>query len=209
VRTQGWHYYEWKIFLNAAGSIETRIDGVVASTLTAINTGTSCDGVYLCTYESPSQLWAYDDLYVETGVAAQDYLGLICIESIRPSSDITEEWTGTPSHEIVGVDIFDANSYVSSETINEVDTWNCGPANLIDTDIIATQLVALGKSATGGGRQLDVVCESNSSEATASAKLVALTDLNLQLVLEADPDGSIPWTIAAVEAANYSIRVGD
>jgi hypothetical protein len=211
VKTHGWHYYEWKIFIDpTAGSIETRIDGTVVSTVTGQDTGTSCNGLYLCSRLSDSQLWAYDDLYVTYGAVSQDYLGLICIESMRPSSDVVADWSGsTPHYDIVGVDIFDVNTYISGDTLNTVDTWHCGPLDKVDTDIIAAQMTAMVKLDTGGGRQLDLICESNTSEATVSSKIISLTETGTSLVLETDPDGSTQWTVSALEAANYSIRVGD
>lgn len=211
VKTHGWHYYEWKIFIDSTnGSIETCIDGAVVSTVTGQDTGTGCNGLYLCSRLSESQLWMYDDVYILYGAVAPDYLGPICIESIRPSTDVAPNWAGSlPHYDTVGVDIFDANNYISSDTLSTVDTWNCGPLDRLDTDIVAAQMVALVKLDTGGGRQLDIICESNASETTVSTQIMSLTETGSSLVLETDPNGSIPWAVSALEAANYSVRVGD
>jgi hypothetical protein len=94
-----WHYYEYKVVLNAAGAgmVVVRLDGVQVLNLTGITTSSLTSNVrYLSMFQSSSTGTSaqYDDMYVcddtdgtaTQGRANNDFLGDVRVASLYPTS---------------------------------------------------------------------------------------------------------------------------
>jgi hypothetical protein len=206
----GWHYYEYKIYFDdAAGTLEGRIDGNVVLTLSGIDTravSASCNSISFV-----AQLGnVVDDIYVATG-AGQDYLGPITIEAIRPNADVTTNWSSTGGTHYGEIDenLFDANTYISSDSANTEDQWTCANLATVTDDIVAIQPSVIGLVDAGATRILTVTCESGANKTDASMPIASTSGREVKLISETDPNTANAWTSTAVEAAKYGVKVGD
>lgn len=210
VLTGGWHYYEYKVYFHdTAGTIDVQIDGNLVLSATGLDTrasSSSCNSIFI----APTDNYLFDDMYIATG-SGQGFLGPITIEAIRPTADITTGWTSTGGNHYGEVDdtIFDANTYVSSSTINAADKWTCSNLATVTDDIVAIQPSAIGKLATAGLRALTVTCDSGANSDSATLQMAHTAELEAKVISETDPNTATAWTNTAIEAATYGVKVGD
>lgn len=210
VLTGGWHYYEYKIYFHdTLGTIEVRVDGNIVTTLTGLDTrdvSLLCN----CLFIAPTANYLFDDMYIAIG-ETQDYLGPITIEATRPTADVTTDWSTTGSNHFGEIDdtIFDANTYISSNTANAEDQWTCSNLATVTDNIVAVQPSVISILPTAGVRALTVTCESGANSAEATTQIASTSGLEAKLISETDPNTSSAWTKTAVEAANYGVKVGD
>lgn len=167
-----WYYIEFKITIAnsiSAGSCKVRVNGVDWITVaTGQDTQQSANA-----YASSIMLHGvggsggytidFDDLYILDGVAGDvagdnDFLGDIRVESLLPSgAGTTSNFTASAGSNYQCVDEATPNNdtdYVSSSTVNHIDTYAMGNLSLSPTKIWAVQVGIVAKKADAGSRSI-------------------------------------------------------
>jgi hypothetical protein len=212
-----WYYAELKaVTHNSNGSYEARINGVNVLSDSGIDTQTGANAYSdSVRFFGASSNPAWDDIYIldATGSINTDFLGNCKIVAIVPNGDDTANFgTSTPnaSH-YANVDenpSDDDTSYVEDGTANITDLYDY-------EDLVGSGSI--------GGIQINTMCretditpfnlvtpiESNGTQYDDAGVAIGSTSyVTKTRVVEADPNTSVAWTYAGVNAAKIGIKVG-
>jgi len=224
-----WYYLECKVNLHAStGSFEVRLgdsgnEPVAIMSGSGVNTTATGDTVpYQLTLGAlggsvtPDYLyWEYDDWVVmdDAGSVNNDFLGDVQIIKIRPN-DIGDQSDFDPSNvdqdnfSLIDEDTEDDNeTYVESNVVNAFDLYEYEDI-LLSGDIFACVPKPVLTKEPSGTRSHRTLCKSNgTTENGATQQPSSGSYVRRQHVYELDPDGSVAWTVAAVNAAQFGLQV--
>jgi len=223
-----WYYFEFKgIIHDTTGSYEVKIDGVTEAALTnagptdtreAGTTG-QWDRVRLVHTTGNGIDNFFEDLYVcdQSGSAPRnDFLGAVKVETIYPSTDAVAAGsnagltcsTGTDHGALVDETTPNTTDYNSGSTVGVKDTYNY-PAMALSGTVYGVQsnLYCLKTDATAR-----TVCSVTRSAGvdSDSANVSPLTTASyFSQIVAQDPNAGSPieWTVAAVNAAQFGMKV--
>jgi len=220
-----WRYLEVKTTIhNSTGAIEIRVDGVVWLTLTGLNTraGTSnnyATSLALGTFTSVIDAaripltWYIDDLVTldTTGSYNNTYIGDVAIKCKFPNANgTTQQWTrntGANNYAAVNENPPDGDTtYVSDATVGEIDR-NLYPAT---TGTLVKAVIArpFARKDDGVARSIRAVTKSGATLGDNGADFALSTSYAYYHGLfETDPNTSAAWLIAAVNAAEFGVKV--
>ena len=216
VTPSSWHYVELKVYFHATqGTVEIRLDGVSVGTVANVNTS--------CTLPSVATRWievdlqgivqygGVDDLYIldGTGSVNNDFLGPCFVSRIAPASDATANWTPSTagSHfSLVNESPATDTGNVSSSTPDTTDLYDYG--NLTNVrGIVGVQVDTVCKSQGQNHLKVPIVSGATQDDGT-SVFVVASSDVSVVRISETDPATGLPWTLAALNAAQFGVKVG-
>ncbi len=214
LRVGTWNYIDVKVVLHdSTGSIQVRLNGQDIINATNVDTKASSGVVaYTSVFIEAFERGAWDDLYIYDDTGGDPSLqGSRVIENLLPESDDTSQWTpstGSDHYALVNDSTINDTTYISHDTINEVDDWNYSNITEIDGGILGLAQFTRVSTDTGGVRTVNSLCESNSTEDLDS---VALSEgfNTLYRIIDEDPDTSTAWTVGGVNAATFGVEVGD
>ena len=221
-----WRYIEVKVVVhNSAGTITVKVDGTTWLALTGVNTRNGSSNAYATslalgnssqfTNVSGVTLGAFDidDLVTldTTGSYNNTYIGDVAIKCKFPNANgTTQQWTrntGANNYAAVNENPPDGDTtYVSDATVGEIDR-NLYPTT---TGTVVKAVIArpLARKDDGTSRSIRAVTKSgatlgdNGSDFALSTSYVYYHGL-----FETDPNTSLPWAIAAVNSAEFGVKV--
>jgi hypothetical protein len=216
-----WAYVEVKVTVhNSTGTVDVRINGVSALSLTGQNTrGTGSSDAwnnvnigFMTQTASVIHTCEVDDLVVMDGSGSlnNSFLGDVTVSAIYPSgAGTTSGWTPSAGSNYACCNealIDDDTSYVSATTLTTKDLYAFTDAPT-GANIKAVQLcIGVRKGAEGPG-QLTPVVRSNSIDYDQTAFGDGGTSYSfLRTVVEADPNTSAAWAEAAFNAAQFGFK---
>lgn len=207
IATNTWAYIETEFTRHAsAGVFKVYANGVQVLNLTAQNTGASdIDGVRVGAGNTQMYI---DDLYV-TNTATK--LGECRIDTLRPSADTaTKDWTastGVNNYACVDDTTFDTADYVSAASAGNKDYYNCADLSFNPASVFAVQVTTFAKKDDANTRTFRGNVKSSSSEANGATRGLSTSYSIYSDIFETDPNGSVAWTQASVNAAQVGIEV--
>lgn len=214
-----WVWFQIKLVIHAsAGSVEIRdASGNVLLSLSGLNTrngGTSgvCDNILVGPDNTISYSAYCDDLHVwdSTGAICNTFTTETRIDVLFPSAagDVTQFTPSTPPNwECVNENPASTVDYVSNATAGNQDLYQFTDLPHTPVNIYSVQRSALASKDDAGARSLKLLAKSGSAVNTGSAVALNFGSWARQYdVLEADPNTSVAWTPAGVNAAQFGLQ---
>ncbi len=211
-----WHYVEVKVLFHAtAGTVDVKIDGEnleFDTGLVTINAGTECDNILLD--NGPVSNANFDDFYIGDTSGGFDFLNDPRISSLVPNAD-----NGTPdftrsegSNNFANVDEATPDgdaTFNHSITSTDRDLFDFASFGI---DVGATVHgvginMGIQKQDAGAGDIRSVTVSSASTATGASHPAGVGNYNNFVEIEELDPNGSIAWTPASIDAAKFGYEI--
>lgn len=218
-----WYYFELVCDLDgSSGTVSLYVNGELACSYTGatlFGAATSVNELFL---GNPEDLWDnvrtdYDDVYVadDTGATNNSRLGDSRVETLYPRSTTTNDFALTgaaTAHEALDDDSAGPDggtSYASSGTA--ADRILLGTTDSLSGVPLSIHGVAVSHISRKEGAStlvLDTVISSGINEDTRTGRTLLDAYTTDEGLYELDPDGSVAWTKAQVEALLFGIEVG-
>jgi len=207
----GWHYIEFKIFVNgASGTCEVHLDGITEIASTTGNFGSTNIG--LARLLSPSNNVSQDDFYVldTSGSVNNTFLGDVRIDYVAPDgAGAHTQWTpsgGGNNYQKVneGPPPDGDTSYVSDSTPGDIDTYTFtnvdGGAN-----VHGVQLHLYARKDDAATRQIAPVARQSSTDYVGTTKTLTTNYDYASQLYDLDPSGSA-WTATTVNGDEFGVK---
>lgn len=220
--TGTWYFIELKVTLSdTVGTIDVRVNGASTLSLTGqdtknLGTKTVFDTVLLGNTSTGAPTMYYDDVYVVNGAGTvnNNFLGDLRVRSLAPSGNGTSsqllgsDGNSIDNYLLVDDPTPDTADYVGSATLDQKDTYAF--TDLPDTSgqVLGVQVNALATKTDTGARNLALVTRSGVTDYDSpDAALTNGSNLFVQHLRELDPATAAAWTRAAVNAAEFGVKV--
>lgn len=222
ITAQAWHHVEVKVvFNNAAGSVEIRVDGIVALTVAAVNTvgATAGSCAIVESWGGPENTFG-NTIYTKDwvmwnslGAHNNDFFGTVVVVSLVPTSDTTlGAWV--PNSGVTGWPILDNAPPDDTKYIDAAFPGGVGvPCKFgmsvlpIDvTSVRALQSMVRATKTDGGDGNLQTSVVSGASTADGVDRPITGAFTYWKDIFEVDPATAAPWTVAAVNAINLKLN---
>lgn len=218
-----WHWVEIKVLFGttaANGSVTIKVDGTTVITGTSLDTNTTGTGVGRIEFgpAGNSANPAYiDDVVVMnlTGSTMNDFIGDSRINTHTPVADGgVVNWTATGAandYQCVDDSPNATNGdtdYIASSTVGQESRFDMSNTALTPTTVHAVHLRYRGKKTDAGTRTLRGLINSSSTESVGTE--YGLSDGYRWFwgdIFTLDPNGSIPWTEASVNALQVGVEI--
>jgi hypothetical protein len=218
-------YLEWKVVIHpTAGTVDLRINGVSALSLTTQNTrntaNNSWNNITLGPPDSVGSIWGtiagtvdWDDLYVLDGSGSaplNGFLGDVRVDARYPTAaGATTAWTPSTGANWAAVDDAAPNAdtdYTASSTVGQTDTFTTQDAPVVGATIYGVQhCLNLKKMDAGVCAVAPVVRHSGVDY--PGADLVPSTAYVYGLQIAAvNPGTGVAWTEAGFNAAEFGYK---
>lgn len=215
-----WYYLELKATLHdTTGAIELRLNGVTVASVTNVDTknaGTKTvfDTVQISIATGGNGM-RIDDLYLLNGAGSRlnDFLGDVAIETLFPSGNgATSQFVGsdgnsTDNYALVDEATPSATDYVGGATVGDTDTYTFGDLLRTGGTVHGVVATAYAANSDAGARGLALVARPGSTDRPGSGQALTTTYTPYREVWEQNPDTSTDWTVAAVNAAEFGVKV--
>lgn len=212
-----WHWLEFKITLGtgaADGAIQIRVDNSLIASYTTIDTNTG-DPVAGVKIGGSSGTHYVDDLVIMdgTGSTLNDFIGDSKIETLMPNGEgAVMDWSynvgGTGWQAVDEGTPDDDTSYIFSTTPGQEARFTFANLSEDPDTIHGVQVRYSAKKADAGPRTVRSVINSSTVENTGVTYGLALAySARHADFFELNPNGSVAWTFAAVNAVEAGVEV--
>lgn len=210
-----WYYIELKVTFSNTGSFEIRLDGVTETSGSGVDTTNTANNFVSTCFLFPNHSTtsvSYDDFYFcdTSGSVANDFLGPCRVETLRPASNDSVQWTPLSSTNASNVDDpdHDSDSTYNSDTVaGHIDTFNMtdlssSPVTIFGVDVLAIMRKTDVAARTGRPKLISGSTTANGATVNLQSGYVKMREMYLL-----NPDGNVAWTPAAVNAlkAGYEL----
>jgi len=217
-----WYYIEFKVVVNnTTGSYNLRV--AETSVLSDSGLNTRADGGthnYYTTFKVymplPSTITTgVDDLYCLDGSGSvnNDFLGNMRVVTLRPdeagdSAQFTPD-TGSNfarvNEEVCGND----SNYVEDATTGHEDLYNYGALTGISDNIKGIMVCTDCRETDATSFIIKTVCKPSTTDRPDAGQSVGSTSyVTKRRILETNPDGTDPWDVTSINAAQFGVQVG-
>jgi hypothetical protein len=208
-----WQQIEIKLVIDAsAGSIEIRVDGVVAINATGVNTGSVSSTQIVHVQPRTNGNWYMKDYFIwdTSGSLNNSFFGNCFVHSLVPDGDVSGTWTalggGMSYTEIDEADPDDDTSYISS-------AWPAATAEVVTlsdlppeaTRVLGMMTLIRAKKTDGGDATLVSSLVSTTNTVDGAATPITTAYSYWTDIFETDPDTSAAWTVAAANAVKLKL----
>lgn len=218
-----WYYFEAKAVLHdSAGSVEVKMNGATIINLTGIDTkngGTKAvfDGVAVGAPQTENNVHGLmDDFYVCNGAGSinNNFLGDVAVETLYPSGNgSSSQFMGSDGNSVDNYLLVDETGtpvltdYVEETVSGERDLYAI--ANLVRTSgpIYGVQVTDHVRNSDSGAVSCKVSLKSGATLVAGADFPVDTTWKTARKLWELNPDGSVAWDIAAVNAIEAGVEV--
>jgi hypothetical protein len=215
---RGWHYVELQVTQGTTnGVLSVRVNGILAIQLTAQNT-TQGGGQLLTVFigaipgQSCPLTLDVDDLYIAdtTGSINNTFLGDVRVDALRAQANGgLNQWVASPigANAWEAVSDEDESTAISAATSGLRQSFDVAPLpTMTSPAIYGVQLTLLARKTDAGlGKVKGLV--------VSGAQTAISADVNLQeqlawqcTLFERNPNGSVQWTEAAFNAAEFGVE---
>jgi hypothetical protein len=214
-----YNYFELQVTVSTNnGSLTARVNGTIVINLSSINT--SVDGTSIVnqvgvgsTYIGAGNCGYVDDMYVSdlTGnVPYNSFLGDVHVTTMFPSANgSTVSWTPLANanwQEVSDTAMDSDSSYNLSNVPGQIDTFVTAGLSITPTTIYGVQVKMATRMEAGGADQIAAVVNSNSIQQISVGQNVLSSYTYIDQIFVADPNTSVAWTMAGVNAAQYGYK---
>jgi hypothetical protein len=218
-----WIYLEAKVVLHdSAGSVEVKMNGTTVINLTGIDTkngGTKTvfDSVGIGAPQTENGVHnLIDDLYICNGAGSvnNDFLGDVAVETRYPNGNgSSSQFVGSDGNSTDNYLLVDeANApnladYVEATTSGYKDLYAIQDLVRTSGPILGVQVTDHVKNSDSGAVSARTRIKSGATEAAGDTVAMTTTWKTMRDVWELNPDGSVAWNIAAVNALEAGVEV--
>lgn len=217
-----WYFIELKATLSdTVGTVDVRVNGVSTLSLTGqdtknAGTKTVFDSVLLGNSSTAQLVAYYDDVYFANGAGTvnNNFLGDLRVRSLAPSGNgnssqlLGSDANSIDNYLLVDDPTPDTADYVGSATLDQKDTYAFGDLPDTSGTVLGVQVNALATKTDTGVRNLALVTRSGAADYdSADVALTNGSNLFVQQLRELDPATAAAWTRAAVNAAEFGVKV--
>lgn len=214
-----WNFIELRMRSStSAGQAELRVNGEVFLNLSSQNTR-RFGGLYKqfglgAPRQSRSQTGLnFDDFYClnVSGGINNSFLGDSRVDVLRPTgAGSNTQLTATPAGDnwdrVNEVDT-DLNDFVTATAVAQRDTYAYSNLPSLNTPtIFGVQIVSLASKSDAGSANIKNIVKSGSSIFPGATQVLSVDTETFLTVFDQNPDGSIAWTEAAVNAAEFGVE---
>ena len=212
-----WYYIEFKVVINdTVGTYEVKVDAV--SKVSGTGADTQNGGTSTWTKARIGSGANIDDLYICDGSGSLNntFLGNCQVEVIRPQTDAVAAGTNSDFTPSSGSD----NGAMVDETTQDGDTtYNAGtaaaqkdtynyPALALTGTILGIKIAPVERKTDAGVRTTCTVVRSNGADYDHADAISPSTSYRMDSqIWETDPDTTLSWTSAGVNAAEFGLKV--
>lgn len=221
VSSTAWHYLEVKWLIGDSGTVQVYLDGnptpvVNVAGDTAHFGATDWTQVRFGGNQSGGTIWL-DDIYVCDQTAAaygpsnDDILGDVVVKTVLPSTGNGSNTnfllsTGTDHGALVDESTPNTTDYVYSSTATDVDSWNY-PALSVTGTVLGVQLSLYAQKSDSGTRTLAGVARPASTNRVGSTQTPTTSWVYYRQVWDYNPETDSTWTVAAIDASEFGVKV--
>ncbi len=219
IQVDTWYYVELQVTCDSvAGAYEVRVGTNAVLSGSGVNTQAGGNAYHdrVKLYPASVGEFDWDDIYVcdSTGSDNNDFLGNCKVTAIFPDGDDTANWaTSTPSaNHWENVDENEADedtSYVEEDTVNVTDLYDYGALPAGDASLFGIQINTECRETDANSFDIKLPVDSNGTQSDGAGLTIGTTDwVTKTRLVETDPDTGNLWTLSAVNAAKFGIKVG-
>lgn len=217
--TGTWYYIEFKATIDdaaGAGTVAVQVNGANVYTssgaLDTKNTANASANDFEVGTNSPSssQECGFDleDLYHGTGTtfAGDSIVGVLTPNGAGAHTDFTPS-AGSNYQNVDDATPNGDTDYNSSSTVGHIDTYEMTDMAVTGATIHAVAVNNYIKKTDAGSRTVAGVAHSNTTDGLGTASAVSTSYAYLQTIFPLDPNGNIAWAAAAVNDADYGLKI--
>jgi hypothetical protein len=209
------------VFHGSAGTVTVKVADSTVLTLTALNTAPSgvaqANRLHMRSRSSAS-VWQVDDLYINDNIgSAPDntfYGEAFVVEGLSPSGDgNSSQWLGSDGNSVNNSLLVDDTGngdtdYVSSGTLNDVDTYALGNLANATGTIVGSRHLIVARKDDVAARTIASVLRTNSTDyVSGTNKTVTGTYVVYEDRRTINPDTSLRFTIAEINGLEAGQKV--
>lgn len=219
VPSNGYVYIECKVVFSNTGSYEIRVNGVnvlsgaADTTNTANNTASGVGWGYAFSsinYNTHHK----DDIYIcdATGSTNNDFLGDCRIDTLLPTTDGNySQWTpntGVVHFNRVNESAPDLTTYNAGLTVGNRDSYGMADLAALSSQIIyGVQVNAAALKDDAGSKSIATMVRSGGVDGDGATASLGTSQIYVSQVFETNPNGSVAWTEASVNAMEAGVKV--
>lgn len=210
-----WHWIEIKATMQTSGSVEVKVDGVTVINVTATDfrDGASDTLTGFRMYGS-RYFRQYDEIIIcdDTGATFNTFFGDMRIAQAVPDADgSVVDWTASAGTDVSCVDdalaaYDDDTTYIESSTTDQESLFSHAAFTLTGVNVVKfVQLSTLARD--DGTNTLRQLVRSGGTTYDSGSDLNPTTDYQwFNHMRELDPNGTIAWTEANINSAEFGVR---
>lgn len=217
LNTNQWYYVEvHAVINNTTGVLDVHLDETSIVSVTGANTrgGTNNSADRIQIGDGAANGTAtnidFDDMYIADGTSSQTFLGDRAVKVTAPTgAGATTAWTPSTGANWAAVDEQPANDdtdYVSSATVNQVDTYAFADLGANVGAIDAVNVVLRARKDDAGTRQVAPVARPGSTDRVGATKTLSTTYQLVDNLWLTNPDTSSAWTRTAFNASEFGVK---
>jgi len=207
-----WQHVQARIFIDDAGTVETKIDGVSDIDYSGDTKPSSSSEISWILFENDPISPGYQNMYVDDiAYGSGGWPGDIRFDGLLPTGDVETEWTpsaGVDHYALVDERPPSDADYVSAGSPALRDVYSGGDwSGAAKTPQFLMQW-ARAKKDSAGTRQLKFIVSSDSTESAGSLFDLTTAYTYYKRVLMTDPSTGSPWTEGAIDAVLFGMESG-
>jgi len=215
VTTSSWVYIEVHVKVaGSSGTVSIRVNGGPYLATVPCNFGSSAlqmIELWNDTHDSGAYAY-YDDIYATdiTGTL-NGFLGDCHVETILPdgvgASSMFIPLSGANWTNVDEKPPDDDTSYVSSTTVNDIDTYSMANLTLAGGVVLGVKTNLYAKKDDAGFRQLAAVYRQGGSNFVGTALTLSASYAMQSEIRELNPATGVPWTLAEINANEFGAKL--
>ncbi len=213
-----WHYLELKVTLSDTVGVATvRLNGTQVLTFSG-DTKNAGTGTVLDAYQlggpSASANYDFDDLFLLNGAGTinNDFLGDCRVETLLPNGNgASSAWVGSDANSVdnyllVNEAVPSLTEFVESATVGAVDTYAFANAATAAGSVPGVMVSALART-DAGAANVALVSRSGTDQADGGTQALSTTAVAVRQSFELQPVTAAAWTLAAVNGAEFGMKI--
>jgi len=214
-----WRYVEVKFTINnTTGTVEVRVNENILLTLSNVDTQNSADAYFNKFKLGPSYNnieTLYDDLYLcdTAGTKNNDFLGDVRVDVLRPNGAGTyTQFTPSAGANYENVDEVypdDDTTYNQGSLVDDKDAYNVEdlPSPPASTVIHGVKSQITVRKTDAGARECKILTRSGATDTLGDALVLSDSYLTPTKIYEDNPDDSLAWEDADVNAMQVGVQI--
>jgi len=214
-----WNYLEVKMLLSqTVGTCTIKLNGATVLTLTGLDNCYQANTNWNGWYTGGGGSLSIDDFYIcdGTGSVNNDFLGECRVVTLLPQTDAVAAGSNANFTPSTGTDHGalvdeaapnDDTDYLSSSTVNHVDSWNY-PALGYTGTIKGVQMSLSAKKTDSGTRAIAAVARpASTNRVHATNHYLSTAYMYWMSLWENNPEDSAAWEVADIDGAEFGVKV--